>query len=137
MASLRERPVRRRTGMGWAGGIAGAVALIVVTAAAMAGEADVVAAEAVAAPDGTWRFSVTVRHGDEGWDHYADAWEVLAPDGTVLATRVLHHPHVDEQPFTRSLGGVAIPADIDQVTVRARDSVHGHGGATVTISLDR
>ena len=43
---------------------------------------------------------VTVQHADTGWDHYADAWEVLAPDGTVLGTRTLLHPHTDEQPFT-------------------------------------
>ena len=103
----------------------------------LAGEADVVAAEAVRAADGTWRFSVTVRHADEGWDHYADAWDVVAPDGTVLATRILHHPHVDEQPFTRSLSGVVIPEDVATVTVRAHDSAHGHGGATADVMLDR
>lgn len=104
---------------------------------AMAGEADVVSAEATPAGDGTWRFSVTVRHEDEGWDHYADAWEVLAPDGSVLAVRVLHHPHVDEQPFTRTLSGVEIPETLTSVTVRAHDSVHGYGGAEVTVSLPR
>jgi hypothetical protein len=48
---------------------------------------------------GVYRFSVTVRHADEGWDHYADRWEVLTSDGTLLATRTLYHPHVNEQPF--------------------------------------
>jgi hypothetical protein len=46
-----------------------------------------------------------VRHEDVGWQHYADRWEVLASGGEVLATRVLAHPHVDEQPFVRNLGG--------------------------------
>ena len=111
-----------------------AVALLVASPA-WAGEADVVAAEAVRAGDGTWRVSATVRHADEGWDHYADAFDVLAPDGTVLATRTLHHPHVEEQPFTRSLSGVSIPDGVDVVTVRAHDNVHGYGGATVEIRL--
>ena len=102
---------------------------------ALAGEADVVSAEAVRSPDGTWRFTVTVRHGDTGWDHYADAWEVLSPDGSVLGRRELLHPHVTEQPFTRSLSGVVVPEDVDRVTVRARDSVHGYGGATVEVLL--
>lgn len=102
-----------------------------------AGEADVVAVEAVEESAGTWRFEVTVAHADEGWDHYADKWEVLAPDGRVLGTRVLLHPHVGEQPFTRSLGGVAIPQEIPQVTVRAHDSVHGYGGAETTVELAR
>lgn len=103
--------------------------------AAAGGEADVVDARAARAGDGTWRFSVTVRHADEGWDHYADRWEVLTPGGEVLGTRVLHHPHVDEQPFTRSLGDVRVPAGVSQVRVRARDSVHGYGGAEVEVSL--
>ena len=93
-----------------------------------------IAAEASRAGDGTWRVSATIRHADEGWDHYADAFEVLAPDGTVLETRTLHHPHVEEQPFTRSVG-VAVPDGVDRLTVRARDSVHGLGGASVEIDL--
>lgn len=102
---------------------------------AAAGEADVVAVKAVATGAGVYRFDVTVRHGDEGWDHYADRWDVVAPDGTVLATRVLLHPHENEQPFARSLSGVEFPAAIGQVTVRANDKVHGLGGRTVTVAL--
>jgi hypothetical protein len=103
---------------------------------ALAGEADVVDVKATHEAGGTWRFDVTVRHADEGWDHYADKWEVLAPDGTLLATRVLLHPHETEQPFTRSLSGVTIPADVDRVTIRAHDSVHGYGGAVLAVALD-
>lgn len=110
--------------------------LLAMAVAALAGEADVVGAEAVRSGEGTWRFEVTVRHADEGWDHYADLWQVLAPDGTVLGERVLAHPHVDEQPFTRSLGNVAIDDDIGVVTIRARDSVHGFGGTEAQVDLD-
>ena len=53
--------------------------------------------------DGVWRFDVTVRHNDEGWDHYADAWQVIDPgSGDILGERILAHPHDNEQPFTRS-----------------------------------
>jgi len=108
-----------------------------VAAPAGAGQADVVRAEAHPESGGTWRFDVTVAHADSGWDHYADRWEVVAPDGSVLGTRVLAHPHESEQPFTRSLGGVVIPEGVGQVTVRAYDSLHGVGGAEVTVDLDR
>lgn len=111
--------------------------LIAAAGQALAGEAEVVAVEIRAEGGGTYRFDVTVRHGDEGWDHYADAWDVVAPDGTVLGTRKLLHPHETEQPFTRSLSGVAIAAGIDEVTVRARDSVHGYGGAEMTVAVPR
>lgn len=114
--------------------LAGAVAATAGSAAA--GEADVVGVE-VRRSGESWTFDVTVRHADTGWDHYADRWEVIGPDGTVLAARTLHHPHVDEQPFTRSLGGVAIPADVEAVTLRAHDSVHGYGGEEVRVALPR
>ena len=100
-----------------------------------AGEADVVAVKAVPEAGGTYRLDVTVAHADEGWDHYADRWEVLGADGAVLATRVLLHPHVDEQPFTRSLPGVTVPAAATHVVVRAHDSVHGFGGVELQAAL--
>jgi hypothetical protein len=108
--------------------LATAFGLTLVNGQAMAGEADVVGVEVRKENAGTYRFDVTVAHGDEGWDHYADAWDVVSPDGTVLGTRVLLHPHENEQPFTRSLSGVAIPDGITEVTLRARDSVHEYGG---------
>jgi hypothetical protein len=103
----------------------------------LAGEADVVNVSVKQSGKNTFSFSVTVRHADEGWDHYANKWDVVAPDGTVLGTRVLYHPHVDEQPFTRSLSGVNIPDTVDTVTVRAHDSVHLFGGETKMVKLPR
>lgn len=100
-----------------------------------AGEADVVGVEVSVGGDGSYRFDVTVEHADEGWDHYADAWDVVGPDGAVLGTRTLLHPHENEQPFTRSLTGVAIPDGIGEVTLRAKDSVHDYGGAEITVAL--
>ncbi|GGE78279.1 hypothetical protein GCM10007285_02590 [Stappia taiwanensis] len=78
---------------------------------------------------------MTVSHADTGWDHYADLWEVLAPDGRVLGRRVLAHPHVNEQPFTRSLAGVAIPEGLDRVEIRVRDTVHGWGERRYLLNL--
>ncbi|MEM6974310.1 MAG: hypothetical protein AAF577_16050 [Pseudomonadota bacterium] len=106
----------------------------VVPEPAASGPADVIAAEARQS-GATWTISATVAHADTGWEHYADAFRVVAPDGTVLGTRVLHHPHVNEQPFTRSLSGVAIPEGITDIRVEAHDSVHGWGGAGVTVTL--
>ena len=81
-----------------------------------------------------YRFRVTVRHADSGWDHYADRWEVLGPDGTVLGTRILLHPHENEQPFTR-YHDIEIPAGITQVTIRAGDKVHGFDGTAMKAVL--
>ena len=102
-----------------------------------AGEADVIKGEAHREADGRWNFDVAVRHADSGWNHYADKWDVVGPDGRVIATRTLLHPHEDEQPFTRSLSGVAIPDAVSVVTIRAHDSVHGYGGRSIDVRLAR
>lgn len=99
-----------------------------------AGKADVVGVEITRAGD-AYRFDVTVRHADAGWDHYADRWEVLTPDGSLIATRVLAHPHDEEQPFTRGLGGVRPPTGLTKVRVRAHDKVHGYGGQEMVVDL--
>ncbi|MEK9660581.1 MAG: hypothetical protein VW644_02405 [Alphaproteobacteria bacterium] len=110
-------------------------ALLVSSAgAALAGEADVLDATATKRGD-TWTFTVTVEHGNRGWDHYADRWDVLAPDGTVLGSRTLYHPHVGEQPFTRALSGLVVPGGTTQVVIRAHDSVDGLGGREFTLTL--
>jgi hypothetical protein len=104
------------------------------TTEAFAGCADVV--------DGTiewsgtgYRVTATVRSADTGWDRYADGWEVRAPDGAVLGVRVLTHPHVEEQPFTRSLDGVAIPESTASIEIAARDSKVGFCGETLTLAV--
>ena len=104
---------------------------------ALAGEADVAGAKARQAADGSWTFDATILHTDEGWDHYSDRFEIVAPDGEVVGTRTLLHPHIDEQPFTRSIGGVVIPDEFNEVTVRAHDSVHAFGGAEFVLVLPR
>ena len=111
-------------------------AILVSLTQVFAGEADVVGVKAQREAAVTWRFDVSVRHADEGWDHYADKWVVEGPDGAVYGERVLLHPHETEQPFTRSQTGIEIPDDIATVTVRAHDSVHGFGGAGMDVDLD-
>ncbi len=110
-------------------------ACVCIGSVALAGEADVTEVTIMKKAPGTYDFQVTVKHADSGWDHYADKWDILDEHGTVLATRVLYHPHVDEQPFTRGLSGVAIDDVVKEVTLRAHDSVHGYGGQTITRSL--
>ncbi|MEZ5912920.1 MAG: hypothetical protein R3D84_12435 [Paracoccaceae bacterium] len=102
---------------------------------AVAAPADVVAAKVTAEAGGTWRFDVTVASDETGWDKYADRWEILAPDGTVLAVRELAHPHVSEQPFTRSLTGVTLPEGVTALVIRAHDKVEGYGGREMTVTL--
>lgn len=85
--------------------------------------------------NGTARVDVTLSHPDTGWDHYADGWRIEDGDGAVLGVRDLLHPHVAEQPFTRSLSGVALPAGARHVLIRARCNVHGWADRTTQVDL--
>ncbi|MBT8357951.1 MAG: hypothetical protein HKO79_08840 [Desulfobacterales bacterium] len=103
--------------------------------ASYAGEADVIKVDAKKLNNKSYQFSVTVLHKDTGWKHYANKWDISGEDGTIFGTRILHHPHENEQPFTRSLSDVFIPADVKTVMVRAYDSVHEYGGKVITLEL--
>ena len=107
----------------------GAAAILVSPVApAMAGEVTVVAVEVVPSMVGGFDFHVTLQHEDTGWDHYAIRWEVTSLSGNrMFGERVLFHPHVNEQPFTRSLRAIVIPPDVREVLVRGQDKVHGWG----------
>ncbi|HJS31875.1 MAG TPA: hypothetical protein VJ924_07775 [Alphaproteobacteria bacterium] len=105
-----------------------ALALAVAGSPAAAGEADVIAVKITARSADLYDFDVTIRSNDRGWDYYADAFEVLTLDGRLLGRRELLHPHQDEQPFTRELGGVRIPASETRVLVRARHKPAGYAG---------
>jgi hypothetical protein len=98
--------------------------------------AQVVYVKATEVSPGVWRFDVTVRHNDQGWDHYADAWQVVDPQsGKILGERILAHPHDNEQPFTRSQSGIAVPEGLDRVQVRSKCNVHGFGGREILVDL--
>ena len=83
---------------------------------------------------GSWYVNTTLRHGDTGWSHYADAWRVVTEEGEDLGTRTLFHPHEQEQPFTRS-HTVQIPQGTNIVYVEAHDKVHGWNKKRVKVDL--
>ncbi len=106
-------------------------------------DADVIKVRAIESGGAGWTFDVTVVHPDTGWDDYCDGWDVVTEDGEVLKrnpgdqfTRLLLHPHENEQPFTRSQSGLTIPNGIQSVTVRAHDIVDGFGGKEITVDLN-
>ena len=96
---------------------------------------DVVAVDATRSADGPVRFDVTISSPYDTPERYADAWRVVGPDGAEYGVRELAHDHADEQPFTRSLDGVVIPDGVAVVTVEARDSTNGWGGAPMEVDL--
>ncbi|MBT8411456.1 MAG: hypothetical protein KJP02_06640 [Octadecabacter sp.] len=103
---------------------------LVLAASTAAADAPVI--ENIALSDG--RFSVTLSHPDTGWDHYADGWRVELADGTVLGTRELAHPHVNEQPFTRS-ATITMPEGVREVFVRTSCNVDGWADAVSVFEM--
>ena len=110
--------------------------LLATTAPALAEGPEIVDAEARSNGSG-WTVSVTLRHPDTGWDHYADGWEVRTPGGAMLGERPLAHPHENEQPFTRSLSRVAIPDDVSEIVIRARCNHGDWAKDDFTLKLNR
>lgn len=96
---------------------------------------DIIGVQATPEDGGTWRFDVTVSSPYDSRERYADAWRVVGPDGTEFGIRILTHDHASEQPFTRSQGGIAVPDDVDTVTVEGRDLANGWGGGTLAVQL--
>ena len=107
--------------------------LALITPCSFAGEVSIVNVT-VECP-GSCTFSVTLEHDDRGWHHYVNQWDVVTLDNQLLKSRVLHHPHENEQPFTRSLSGVQVPAGLSQVKIRARDSKHGYSAQEFIVDI--
>ncbi len=96
---------------------------------------EVVAVELRQTAVGVFTVTTTVRSVDVEGVSFADAWEVRDLAGSVLGTRILTHPHANEQPFTRSLSDVPIPPEVSLVEVDARDSARGFCGASLTVEV--
>ncbi len=80
----------------------------------------------VSGEESKYTFNVGIKSPDKGCNQYADWWEVISEDGTLIYRRILAHSHVDEQPFVRSGGGVNSTKD-QIVYVRAHMNTSGYG----------
>lgn len=80
----------------------------------------------VSGDENQYTFNVTIASHDLGCQQYADWWEVIDLDGELIYRRILTHSHVNEQPFTRSGGPVAI-SENTEVYVRAHMNSTGYG----------
>lgn len=98
--------------------------LSILTSFIFANEVKIINVKANCTVENICHFDVTLKHEDSGWKHYANKWTISTKEGKVLGSRILYHPHVNEQPFTRSLWGLKIPHYVKEVYVKAYDTVH-------------
>lgn len=96
---------------------------------------DVLSAKVTPRGSDVFDFDVTLSSPYDTPQRYADAFRVMAGDGTVYGERILWHDHADEQPFTRDLHGVRIPSGQKSVVVQGRDKANGYGGKTIEVAL--
>ena len=80
----------------------------------------------ISGPPKAYRFNVEISSPDTGCEQYADWWEVISPEGELIARRILGHSHVNEQPFKRSTEPVVIEPD-QTVLIRAHMNNLGYG----------
>lgn len=96
---------------------------------------DVIDVRVHARSDGLFDFDATISSPYDTPQRYADAFRVMSTEGMQFGERTLFHDHASEQPFTRDLYGVAIPAGINTVVIQARDKKYGYGGKTLHVTL--
>lgn len=106
--------------------------------------ANVVAVAAVGV-DGGYMFDVSVESADVDCSQFADWWELVSEDGTLLYRRILEHSHTDENgtsdadapgnTFTRGGGPVYVSAE-QVVIVRAHmNNLEEYNGAVMRGSV--
>jgi len=102
---------------------------------AQAGSVTILAVDLRNSSGNWWTTNATIEHEDTGWEHYADSWRVVDERGNVLGTKVLRHPHVNEQPFTRGTADINIPKETDVIYIEAHDTQHGWSNKRLKVDM--
>ena len=76
-------------------------------------------------------FSVGLLSPDVDCDQYADWWELLSADGSLVYRRILNHSHADEQPFVRTSTPIKLTSNTPLI-VRGHMHPAGYGGRMFT-----
>jgi hypothetical protein len=96
---------------------------------------DVLHAKITAKTAVSFDFDVTISSPYDTPQRYADAFRVLGKGQQVYGERILVHDHQTEQPFTRDLYNVTIPAGVKTVQIQGRDQQYGYGGKSIEVAL--
>lgn len=98
-------------------------------------DAPVIAAADAQLDGGRWTVTVTLKHRDSGWDHFATGLAVLAPDGSRIGSLDLTRPNVGKSRFTARITGLKVPPGTEFVLIRSRCSLVGWAAEPVRVDL--
>jgi len=123
---------------------AGSDAVATTGAGTGAAYANVTAVSVDSGSEGAYILAVSVESSDIDCTQFANWWEVLSPEGTLIYRRILGHSHTDANgttdpdapgnTFTRTGGPVAIAAS-NTIIVRAHMSNGGYNGTAMRGSV--
>ena len=102
-----------------------------------ANDISILAAAIIHQSHGEYLVNVKLEHHDTGWQHYADEWRLVDDKGNILGSRVLQHPHINEQPFTRALSNIKLGSGLETIYIEAHDKVHGWTKNRLMIDLSK
>jgi hypothetical protein len=85
----------------------------------------------------TWTVHVTLRHDDQGFEHYANGWRLVDAKKNVIAAQELYHPHDKKKSFTDSKANIKIPSQTKLVFLEAQAKPHGWSKQRVRIDLTK
>lgn len=85
----------------------------------------------------TWTVHVTLRHDDEGYDHYVNGWRIVDAKKNVLASQEIYHPHNKKKSFTDNKSNITIPKDAKIIFLEAQAKPHGWGKQRVRIDMSK
>ena len=111
--------------------------LLILSHSSKANDINILAAAITHQSHGEYLVNVKLGHHDTGWQHYADEWRLVDDKGNILGSRVLQHPHINEQPFTRALSNIKLGSGLETIYIEAHDKVHGWTKNRLMIDLSK
>ncbi len=102
----------------------------------LAQKADVIEAKVKKSFGGKYVAYVKIDHKDEGYEHFADRWEIFDQNGKRLTIRIIFSPTTEKETIESYLYGFAVPEGTKKLIFKAHCNKDGWGGKEYVLNLD-